>query len=297
LTLKDQNTKKPDSGSEQQAAINLEMTEVFMDTGEFSSSQAATPSSRILVVTKSGNMTRPVMEYAINVAERLKCKLLAAYVNAQPLLWNDNEQSRVFTATMKENVAFFKAMANARGVELTHVQENGKIDKVISRLCHIVKRVEFVVIDKGIRLEEATACSPVPVFHIACTEQQATVFQEQNRQLPFSSAPTVGTIQQRSTSKTSLSLLGAAVVAADAALPFTTDYLRDFWQLGGIHLALPAAALLVLVAAHTALIGNIFQLLKKDQQNAKAQSHECAGLRPMRKRSRSKALSRIRSNQ
>jgi hypothetical protein len=42
----------------------------------------------ILVVTRNGHLTEAVMEYSLNVAGRLNHRLLVAYVNTMPFLWD-----------------------------------------------------------------------------------------------------------------------------------------------------------------------------------------------------------------
>jgi hypothetical protein len=106
------------------------------------------------------------MDYAVNVADRLNCRLLAAYVNTLPHLWDGGRRGRLFDSAFLESAFVFKRKAAAKGVDFAYVQESGRISKVINRLCHIVKRIEFVVIDRGIRMEEAVSRTPVPVFKV-----------------------------------------------------------------------------------------------------------------------------------
>ena len=123
-------------------------------------------------MTRNNRLTEPTMDYAVNVADRMKCKVLASYVNTLPLIGDGGTRSRLFASAIEQNAAEFREKAAARGVEFEFVQESGKISKVISRLCHIVKRVEFVLIDQGIKIEEAAFGSPVPVFNIVCTDSR-----------------------------------------------------------------------------------------------------------------------------
>ena len=126
--------------------------------------------SCILLVTRGSRLAEPVMDYAVNVADRMKCKILACYVNTLPLFGNGDVSHKQFASAIEQNAAEFREKANARGVDFECVQESGKISKIISRLCRIVKRIEFVLIDQGIKIEEAAFGSPVPVFNIVCTD-------------------------------------------------------------------------------------------------------------------------------
>jgi hypothetical protein len=122
--------------------------------------------SIILVVTRNAHLAEPVMEYTLNLAGRLNCRLLAAYVDTLPFLVEDGKRNKKFISALLQSAAVYKNKAMAKGVSFNYVQESGKIGKVINRLCHIAKRIEFVVIDRGIKIEEAVSRAPVPVFNI-----------------------------------------------------------------------------------------------------------------------------------
>lgn len=132
-------------------------------TGEEETSKK---SSIILVVTRNANLAEPVMEYTINLADRMHCRLLAAYVDTLPLLVDDGHRNRQFISALQQSAAVYMNKAMAKGVSFNYVQESGRVSKVINRLCHIAKRIEFVVIDRGIKIEEAVSRAPVPVFNI-----------------------------------------------------------------------------------------------------------------------------------
>lgn len=127
---------------------------------------SATKLSIILVVTRNAYLAEPVMEYTLNLASRLQCKLLAAYVDTLPLLVDGGKRNKQFTSALHQSSTVYRNKAASKGVSFNYVQESGKVSKVINRLCHIVKRIEFVVIDRGIKIEEAVSRTPVPVFNI-----------------------------------------------------------------------------------------------------------------------------------
>jgi len=136
-------------------------------------------SSIILVVTRNGHLAEPLMEYAVSVADRLKCRLLVAFVNTLPYLFDGDQRSKTFAAAIKESFSSFKEKAAERNVEINYVQESGKIGKAINRLCHIAKRIEFVVVDKGIKLEEVVSRAPVPVFSVNYTDAKRQILEVQ----------------------------------------------------------------------------------------------------------------------
>ena len=57
----------------------------------------------ILVVTRNGHMAEPVMDYALNVADRLKYKILAAHINTLPFYRDGGRRSGLFASAMQES--------------------------------------------------------------------------------------------------------------------------------------------------------------------------------------------------
>lgn len=197
--------------------------------------------SVILVVTRNGHLTEPVMDYAIHVADRLKCKLLVAYVNTLPLLWDGGRRCRLFATAIQESVSTFRAKAAARGVVVDYVQETGRVGKVINRLCHIVKRIEFVVIDKGIKMEEAASRAPVPVFNMRYGTSPVSKAIPNQRQGAVLWEETIAVASRRK-----LAIIKTAVFASLTATLYTAvfsygDTIMNYWTRGGIYAILPAA--------------------------------------------------------
>jgi len=120
----------------------------------------------ILVMTRRGHLTEATITYSLNVAERLNHQLLVAYVNTLPLLWDGGCRSRRFAFNVNANVAIFKDRGLKKGVPISHVKESGKIGKVVSRLCRIIKSIEFIIIDDGVSIEKVVSRAPVPVFSV-----------------------------------------------------------------------------------------------------------------------------------
>lgn len=134
------------------------------DTGN--QQQPCTEKPIILVVTRHGHLKPSVMDYVLNVANRLNKKLLIAHVNTLPLLNDCGERSRYFATAVEESSALIQTKALETGVTVSSIKETGKIHKVVGRLCRILKRIEFIVIDQKGQMEELISHSPVPVFSI-----------------------------------------------------------------------------------------------------------------------------------
>ena len=109
------------------------------------------------------------MEYAVNVADRLKYAILAVHTNTQPFFRDGGRRSMLFAGAMKESADLFREKAALRDVVVEHLGATGKVGKIVKGLCHADKHIEFVILDQGIRLEEVNAQSPVPVFSVIYT--------------------------------------------------------------------------------------------------------------------------------
>lgn len=120
----------------------------------------------ILVVTRNGHLTEGVMEYSLNVAGRLNHRLLVAYVNTMPFLWDGAFRSQRFAFAVNDSINTFKERSQKRGVIVSHVRESGKIGRVVSRLCRTLKKIEFIIVDEGVSVEKIVSRSPVPVFNV-----------------------------------------------------------------------------------------------------------------------------------
>lgn len=123
----------------------------------------------ILVVTRNGHLTDKVMQYSLNVADRLNHRLLVAYVNTMPFLKDGGIRSRRFALAVEDNVFTLMGRSQEKGVSVAHIKESGKISRVVSRLCRIVKKIEFIIVDDGVSVEEVVSRAPVPVFNVSTT--------------------------------------------------------------------------------------------------------------------------------
>ncbi|WP_310599750.1 hypothetical protein [Desulfobulbus sp.] len=201
----------------------------------------------IMAVTRNGHMSEHVMEYAASVAQRLGYAILAVHIDTLPL-FNRGQRSRLFAAAMQESAAQLAAKARHRGVALEHLAEFGKIGDVVGRLCRGKKRIEFVVIDKGIRLEEAVRLAPVPVFPVT-TDQQGLF-----GKTLFPTTTTKGVFAMSTSSKQRYVqrcvLFGALTAALYAAVFAYQDLVMTYFSKGGVYAVLPVATVFAVSYFH-----------------------------------------------
>ncbi len=201
----------------------------------------------IMAVTRNGHMSEHVMEYALNVAQRLGYGILAVHVDTLPL-FSGEKRIRLFAAAMRESVAQLKEKAGQMGVAVEHLGEVGKISAVVGRLCRAKKRIEFVVIDKGVRLEELLKESPVPVFPVISNQQGLFVkafFNHTAKKGVFAMATTI----KKRHLKHCL-LFGALTSGLYASVFANQDVVMTYFSKGGLYAVLPVATVFAISYFH-----------------------------------------------
>ncbi len=208
----------------------------------------------ILVVTRNGHMGEPVMNYAINVADRLKYAICAVHINTLPFFCDGGRRNRLFAAAMQESVTLFKRKAQLKGVQVESLGESGKIAKVVKRLCHSGKHIEFVVIDQGIQKEAVAAQSPVPVFNVIYTTTKAGTKAGQINKADYHKPVQEGVSRMSTISKKrhvkNCFVFGSLTAGLYAAVFFNQDLVMTYFTKGGIATLLPVAVVFAVSYAH-----------------------------------------------
>jgi len=226
------------------------------DADDVSQQCSLAKQSSILLVTRGSRLAEPVMDYAVNVADRMNCKILATYVNTLPLFGSGDIYHKQFAAAIEQNASEFKERAVTRGVDFEYVQESGKISKIISRLCRIVKRIEFVLIDQGIKIEEAAFGSPVPVFNIVCADSR-TGKMTGNRRADKKILEKRNSASLNKKSYWLKTLVFGTIIGGLYAALFTNfELVMQYVTRGGIYALLPVASAVVFLYVHGAFFSN-----------------------------------------
>lgn len=206
--------------------------------------------SYILVVTRNGHMSDPVMEYAVNVADRLQYHIIAAHINTLPFYRDGGRRSGLFASAMQESALLFREKAAARGVQVKHLGDAGKIGNVVKRLCASEKRVEFIVIDQGIRKEEVVAQSPVPVFSVINTENKAGLPLKTTHYNFVQKGATRMSTTSRKRHLRNCFTFGLLTAGVYAAVFANQDIVMTYFAKGGIYAVLPVAVVFLVSYAH-----------------------------------------------
>jgi len=218
--------------------------------GDTSPLPAQPKTSYILVITRNGHMAESVMDYAVNVADRLKYKILAAHINTLPFYHDGGKRSALFASAMQESALLFREKAKTKALDIEHIGDAGKIGKVVKRLCHSNKRIEFIVIDQGIRREEVASQSPVPVFSVNYTEAKAGQQLTTTHHKPASKGVSIMSTTSRKRHAKSCLVFGGLTAGIYAAIFANQDIVMTYFTKGGLYALLPVATVFAVSYAH-----------------------------------------------
>ena len=131
-----------------------------------------TASTKILVVQDGDHLTQ-VTDYALKMAERLDCEIIALDVSDRPLQFSGDRKEREtnrFQEKSRQNAANFALQAESRGVNIQHVMEIAVPEKVIARLSNDDVGIRYVLTKPDRESLRANEERPqVPVYDLNCS--------------------------------------------------------------------------------------------------------------------------------
>lgn len=128
--------------------------------------------TKILVV-EEGTYSRPMISYALKMAQRLDCEIVALDVTAEPLRHSgerqEQEMARFFDKA-EHNVAAFLEEAGEMGIKIDHVMKIGDRERVISELSAEDAGIRYVLTEPDPAMVAAAEGQvQIPVFDLACS--------------------------------------------------------------------------------------------------------------------------------
>jgi hypothetical protein len=210
---------------------------------------------KILVVGRNFAFTNGVIDYAVNLSQRLGYDIIAMNVNPalaqsgkffspynQHLRGKFTERARLAWSTVESELA-------GQGIRGEHVVKFEDLAGAIKDLNHEVKRIDFVITDAGIKDEEITGEIPLPVFSISGYQGEQIMANEQHEKASKGKllGKTVG--------------LGLGVVALYAAVFTNSANVMKYFTKGGIYAALPIITVFAVSFVHGAFASNLWSLL------------------------------------
>ncbi len=199
-------------------------------------------------------MAEPVMDYTLNVADRLKYRILAVHINTLPFYLDGGRRSGLFASAMQESVHLFREKARLRDLHVEHLGDAGKIGNVVKRLCRSDRHIEFVVIDQGIRMEEVASQAPVPVFTVNYNRDYNRAKAGQGNTATHHNPASKGVPRMSTTSRKrhvkNCFVFGALTAGVYAAVFTNQELVMTYFTKGGIYALLPVAVVFAVSYAH-----------------------------------------------
>jgi hypothetical protein len=235
-------------------------------------------SRKILVVSQGETLDMEVMDYAVNLAERLGYDLIALCVN--PALGQKGKFFSPYRQHLREKFSqralaggeALKRKLALKDISFEQVVKFGALGQAVAEVNRKIKRIEFVITPAGVKEEEVTGEIALPVFSISGYQGERTMAKESDSKGSRLIGKTVG--------------LGIAAAALYAAVFLNADTVMKYFTRGAWYAALPVATVFVFSFVHGAFASQFWSLMGIEATK-KVQPRPTAAKRPVaRKRPR-----------
>jgi hypothetical protein len=207
---------------------------------------------KILVAGEGETFANGVMDYAVNLAERLGYEIIA--LNVSPELGTSGFLSpykRYLREQFRQRAAAAAAAPRqkvaAKGLRFEHLVRFGDLSRAIEDVNHEFKRIEFVITSENEDVDEMTAEVTLPVFAIKGDRGESIMVEKRGGRNMKLIGKTIG--------------LGLASAALYAAVFTHAGTVMKFFTKGGWYAALPVATVFVFSFVHGAFASNLWSVL------------------------------------
>lgn len=216
---------------------------------------------QVLAVIRGGVAGGSLRDYALSVAERLGLGVLAAYVDTLPRFGDRMSRRERFAAGVAADAARFREQAKERGIGFECLTASGKASEAVLAVVRGGRRVEFVVLDPAIGIDEVARHSPVPVFGLHVADEAGA--RNRDRRLLQQRNPGRLTMSER-TRKRNVArtvIFGAGAVALYAAVFTHADAFAALSSKGGFYAVVPVITVFLFSYIHGSFTGAFWSAL------------------------------------
>ncbi len=132
----------------------------FAEAGEHEHARAVLQQppipQKLLVVSQDDHFSNLLINYALDMAKRLDCELIAVNVTDAPRSLPEPERARaieIFEEMAKKNAEILNEMAARKGVKVNHRVEIGDPERVVERLHANIPGIRCVVAEPEEKVE------------------------------------------------------------------------------------------------------------------------------------------------
>lgn len=199
---------------------------------------------KLMVIGTSEPFSQGVADYAIALAQRMRCEILAIHLSDTPL--------RLTAPLPSLSDDQFIALALKAGVSLSHRTQTGPMKRCLPMLCNTVKRLSLIVADAGLCVEQRHIHPTIPVVEF-CTDFKPK--SEGAHMTPTKEAKKRNGILFKTV------VTGIMSVSLYTILFMNVETVMLWFTKGGGYAALPILTALLFSLVHGAFTGNIWTLL------------------------------------
>jgi hypothetical protein len=165
--------------------INRIKKEKLPDLGEMAAGNLTAASNTIsqildqkdmptkILAVQYGNTSTVLEDYAVKMAHKLDCEIIALDVSDEPLMYDGERKNREisrFIQRAQQSAETIQLKAAAMGVTCTHIVKIGAQDETIKALSEEDKCIRYVLtkpVQEELGLDQRPA--RVPVFDLSCS--------------------------------------------------------------------------------------------------------------------------------
>ncbi len=128
--------------------------------------------TKVLMI-QDGEYLSQVTDYAMKMAQRLDCEIIALDITDKPLQFSGERRTREsdrFIDMAKINAEKFTSQAKACGIKVEHIMDIGNSEEVIARVSAADAGIRYVLSkpdEEAVRVDQERA--HVPVYDLRCS--------------------------------------------------------------------------------------------------------------------------------
>jgi hypothetical protein len=245
--------------------------------GAFPAGTGANENRKILVISREPTFSEGVVDYAVNLAERLGYDLIAMNVGldeTQPGVMASPYRRYLqgkFTRRARAAAGRIAGQVRRQGLGFEHLVHFGDLGGAVEALNQEKRRIEFVLNASETSEAEMTGGVTLPVFTIQGDQGESMTEPETNRKGWHLGVKTLG--------------LGVATAALYAAVFSNSTTIMSYFTRGGWYATLPIATVFAFSFVHGAFSHHVWEVLGIQAPRKTVQPQPTAAKRPA-KRSR-----------
>ena len=230
---------------------------------------------KILVVGREAGFSEALIDYAVNLAERLGYDLIALNVGQEAasagVLQSPYRRylQEKFKKQAKAAARLIESRVREKGLAFEHLVQFGDLSRAVETLNHEKRRIEFVINASEMSEEEMAGGVTLPVFTIKGDQGERIMARKTQGRSFNLAAKTAG--------------LGIATAALYAAVFLNSGTVMKYFTRGGWYAALPIATVFVFSFVHGAFTHNVWEVLGIRASQKTVQTRPTAAKRPVRR--------------